>query len=667
MATDNNSRSAQTHTAQNEQLKRIGKELFPILSGIFFGYNIALIAGDVLGIFSSENYWEEASIYGALVGCLLVFLLGYFGNFKARIEILKVGVSISLLSSFFGGVIFLINHQFNDMFNIIRFFIGVTVGLSCVAPVYLVEEKPNRKRRGNYFSWYQLAITIGILIAYMVMYFLVFFNIGKYYHVVSLFVCTILSMAYFFTLTKAETSNFERWTNEHKDFNKKKQGIHDFFLKQEYEKESGENSSSFEHDRKILLEEPRLIRKTPYHKVFITPFIIGIAIIAIQQAVGINVVIYKFSELLPLFGVDNLEGKLLFMLIIGLVNALSTIPGMLMIDTVGRRDLFLIGMSGIILSLSVLTFLMANVKPVYEIIPDKFYVEESSIKCNSIDEYLKNDTLRLSDQILPSSTGTKNIYNKDFFEEKIALPNETKILYITTENDSKTKRIIYSKFKDELENKGELKGDKITFAFCLENKVLKLDSIEDGTGKWISIKSIDCKDCKEITKSYHPALKYMFGEDNDYGLLFFITLIVIYIIFFASTLGILGWLVPAEIIPIKIRSQGMAIIAATHWFINLLIVTLFTIKMATAFFVTFTIISIIALVLGFYYFPETNSKRLKYIDYFWRGKGNIDDFNNDAKFIKKAIEVEAEWKKYKDKINKFYKENKDKIEKIDKK
>jgi len=627
------------------QIKRIGKALFPVFSGIFFGYNLALIAGDVLGLLPiQESYWKEASICGALVGCLLVFL--FSENFRTRKTILLIGVSISLISSFFGGFIFLINPHFDYMFNIIHFFVGITVGFSCVAPVFLVEEEYHRKQRGRYFSGYQLAITIGILIAYVVMSFLVFFGIQKYYHSVSLFVCTVLSIVYIITLICTESSNLERWAKEHEIFRKKKDEIYDS-IKKKYINEGGENNKNFEKEIKEKLEEPSIIKKTPPYKVFRTPIIIGIIIIATQQIVGINVVIYKFPELLPLFGVDTVKGKLFFMIIIGLINVLSTIPGMLMIDRIGRRSLYLLGMCGIIISLSVLTFLIANVNPVYETIPENFHLGENSIKCDSIqseEEYIKKDTLFLVDQEL-SSSENRYVRHRDFFEKRIALPNKYKTLYVETKKDSRASKNIYSIFRDELGDK-KLEG-KITFIFKLKNKELKLKGFSDD-----KIKNYEIND----SKYYRPAPKFIFGEGSNYGLLFFISLVVVYVIFYASTLGILGWLVPAEIIPIKIRSQGMAIIAATHWFINFLIVALFNVNWATAFFVTFTILSIIAIAIGFQYFPETNSKKLKYIDYFWRGHGNINKFNNGKKFEKIAKEVEREVINYKANIDKQKKE-----------
>ena len=84
-----------------------------------------------------------------------------------------------------------------------------------------------------------------------------------------------------------------------------------------------------------------------------------------------------------------------------------------------------------------------------------------------------------------------------------------------------------------------------------------------------------------------------------------------------------------------------------------MIITLFNINLATAFFLTFTILSIIALAIGYFYFPETHSKKLKYIDYFWRGGGSIKNFNNQE-FNDIAEKVEREVKDYKEYITDYY-------------
>jgi len=309
-------------------------------------------------------------------------------------------------------------------------------------------------------------------------------------------------------------------------------------------------------------------------------------------------------------------------MVIGLINVVSTIPGMLMIDRMGRRTLFLVGMIGMIFSLFLMTILISNIKPNYEMIPEKYYIwENSCTKCPQIKDKLSINVSEKELCIVDSATSVAKhfIDNKDKVHNRECFRKEHLLSYtdvcVITQKDSvfeKTMRKYVGKEKDANKETGEL----ITYKLHFENGII--NKINND-------------------KAYHP-FEPLFGDSRYVGLVIFATLIIIYIIFFASTMGIIGWLVPAEILPIKIRSRGMAIVAFAHWGINLLIVSYFKINVISSFFIVFTILSLIALFIGFFYFPETNGKELKDIDFFWRNKGRIKDFNNDSEFKKKAEE-----------------------------
>ena len=136
----------------------------PILAGLLFGYDQGVIAGALDGMTASFNLSTTMQevitslvTRGALVGALL-------GGGLAD----KLGRTCTLVIA---GVLFAFGAlgesvaQSEGVLTVSRFVVGFGVGIASVAgPLYAAEMAPKRTR-GRFVSSYQLAITIGILLA----------------------------------------------------------------------------------------------------------------------------------------------------------------------------------------------------------------------------------------------------------------------------------------------------------------------------------------------------------------------------------------------------------------------------------------------------------------------------------------------------------------------
>ena len=87
--------------------------------------------------------------------------------------------------------------------------------------------------------------------------------------------------------------------------------------------------------------------------------IIAIGIMFFQQFVGINAVIYYSPRIFLMAGFGGNAAAITASAGIGIVNLLFTIVAIYFVDRLGRRKLFFIGMSGIILTLILLGFYFA--------------------------------------------------------------------------------------------------------------------------------------------------------------------------------------------------------------------------------------------------------------------------------------------------------------------
>jgi SP family galactose:H+ symporter-like MFS transporter len=81
---------------------------------------------------------------------------------------------------------------------------------------------------------------------------------------------------------------------------------------------------------------------------------IGIGLAIFQQITGINTVIYYAPTIIQSAGIPSASGAILATAGIGIVNVITTVFAMWLIDRAGRRPLLLIGIAGMIVSLVVL-------------------------------------------------------------------------------------------------------------------------------------------------------------------------------------------------------------------------------------------------------------------------------------------------------------------------
>ena len=129
------------------------------------------------------------------------------------------------------------------------------------------------------------------------------------------------------------------------------------------------------------------------------------------------------------------------------------------------------------------------------------------------------------------------------------------------------------------------------------------------------------------------------------GKWFLVVSMLVYIAFFAISLGPLGWLMVTEVFPTKVRGLGASIGSLSNWGFNTLVVWTFY-KMAHGIanakdvvvpagkdvsevchscvggvFWIFAAVALIGLVWGYFYMPETKGVSLEQIEHHWREGG----------------------------------------------
>lgn len=330
------------------------------LGGFLFGYDTAVVSGTneaVWKFFSikQDSFWGGFFVSAAILGSILGAVCG--GTVSERIGRRK--------SMIFAAILFLASSiwcaictTFPELL-VARIFGGFGIGLaSVVCPCY-ISELSVAKYRGTLVATYQFAITFGILVAYGVNYLLDLHAAaasaadgatatlwGRIWTSevwrAMLGMCAVPALIFLTILFFVPES--PRWLIVQGRVPAAESILSRIYnLKETIKREVHATQN-------ISAAEPtsgqwEYIRR---HKGIIKAILIGMAIAILGQFMGVNAVIYYGPTI---FKNVDLEDPLLGQVWIGVVNCVTTVIAIFVIDKVGRKGLVYFGVTGMIISL----------------------------------------------------------------------------------------------------------------------------------------------------------------------------------------------------------------------------------------------------------------------------------------------------------------------------
>ena len=325
------------------------------LGGFLFGYDTAVISGTIAQV--TQLFQLDALQQGWYVGCALVGSI--VGVLFAGILSDKLGRKLTMVIS---AVLFstsalgcALSADFAQLV-VYRIIGGVGIGVvSIVSPLY-ISEVAVAQYRGRLVSLYQLAVTVGFLGAYLVNYqLLAWAESGTQLSVDWLnkvFITevwrgmlgmeTLPAILFFIIIFFIPES--PRWLivrgKELKAVN---------ILEKIYNSIT-EAKSQLKETKSVLTSETRsewsLLMKPGIFKAVI----IGVCIAILGQFMGVNAVLYYGPSIFENAGLSGGD-SLFYQVLVGLVNTLTTVLALVIIDKVGRKKLVYYGVSGMVLSL----------------------------------------------------------------------------------------------------------------------------------------------------------------------------------------------------------------------------------------------------------------------------------------------------------------------------
>lgn len=315
------------------------------LGGLLFGFDTAVISGAISFVKAqfaldtiSEGWLVSSGLLGSIIG---VFTTGIISDRIGRKKTIIIASVMFLLSGFGCG--------FASSFTLLviaRMIGGIGVGMaSVISPMFISEFAPADKR-GRMVAYYQLAITLGILLAYFSNAYILSISGNSSNQLMAqpwrgmFVVMCIPSLVFLFMLLKVPES--PRWLVEVNRQAEAKNILYKVRPIPAAEKELNdmENAKKRAKTTSVSLLHPSVR----------IPLVIGIVLAVLQQFSGINAIIYYGPNIFQSAGLDS-SNALMFQVIIGTVNFLSTIIAIAYADKYGRKFLLKTGLTGIIISL----------------------------------------------------------------------------------------------------------------------------------------------------------------------------------------------------------------------------------------------------------------------------------------------------------------------------
>ncbi len=320
------------------------------IGGILYGYDVGVYSGalpfirDSLSLSTDQVGFIGGAVFGGgLIGTLAT---GYLSDKFGRRTMIIVSSILFLI-----GVIALLFAQLFITILLSRIVMGIGIGIVSVAvPSYLSEIAPTSVR-GKSVAVFQLFLTLGILLAYVIDYF--FTPSGSWRAMFAVII--VPSIILFITMMRLPES--PRWLTANGKSREALDILHRTRSLQEAEKEMQGivETLNAEHARWRDLFSRKLALAL-FLAVFVAVF---------NQFTAINGFLQYAPDVFRQAGFASGNTQMEGAMALGLINLIGTIIALSLVDKLGRRTLLMTGTGGVVLSYIFLALAShANLAPI---------------------------------------------------------------------------------------------------------------------------------------------------------------------------------------------------------------------------------------------------------------------------------------------------------------
>ncbi len=300
------------------------------LAGLLFGIDIGVISGALPFIkstfhltYNQEEFVVSSILVGAVIGSIVS---GVVSRFLGRRRAILISAFIFIVGALLSAAS--ISYE---MLISIRIFLGISLGIaSFTAPLYLAEIAP-KKIRGFLIALYQLMITIGILAAFLSDTLFSYIESWRWMLGITMVPALIMFLAVLLM------PRSPRWLMLRGNREAAHAVLNRVRHKHEIQPELEEIHSS--------LQETTSSWELLKNKTFVKVLLLGISFQLLQQITGMNTILYYAPEIFSLAGFSSHTMQMWATVIVGLVNALTTILALFAVDRFGRRPILFLSLT----------------------------------------------------------------------------------------------------------------------------------------------------------------------------------------------------------------------------------------------------------------------------------------------------------------------------------
>lgn len=301
------------------------------LGGLLFGYDIGIISGAIL--FIEKDFPLTPFLTGVVVSSILLGAVagagasGALGDRLGRRKMVLVAAVI-----FAAGAVGMAISPSVGVLIFFRIVAGLAVGAaSALVPTYISEIAPT-DLRGSLSSVFQLAITLGILLAYLVNFALAGAEAWRWMLGLAAVPAVVLFIGMYMV---PETP---RWLVENDFMDEARRVLRRSRGREDVEEE-------IEEIKQVEREESQTGTRELLSPWVRPMLVVGLGLAMLQQFSGINTIIYYAPTIIKNTGLGD-SASILATVGIGVVNVLFTLVAIWLIDRLGRKKLLLYGLSG---------------------------------------------------------------------------------------------------------------------------------------------------------------------------------------------------------------------------------------------------------------------------------------------------------------------------------
>jgi SP family galactose:H+ symporter-like MFS transporter len=310
------------------------------LGGLLFGYDTGVISGAILFIknqFSLSATMEEIVVSSVLVGAVMGAALGgaLTGRFGRRGMIILAGLifTVSALGTALAPTV--------AWLIAARIVSGIAIGIaSFISPMYIAELVP-AKVRGSLVAVNMLAITSGIVVAYLVDY--AFSGMHGWRYMFGLAAVPSIGLVIGMWLLP----DSPRWLISKSKVEQARKIL-------ARARTSSDVGPEITEIQKSMKQQGVGGMKGLFEPSLRMPMIVGLGLAVFQQITGINTVIYYAPTIFKFAGITATGPAILAGAGLTMVMWVFHVLAIFLLDRVGRRPLLLVGVAGQIIGLAIL-------------------------------------------------------------------------------------------------------------------------------------------------------------------------------------------------------------------------------------------------------------------------------------------------------------------------